>query len=186
MQRDRTRLISPPYMSPLNQNTVSVIHAECLGRDINAVISVFSGGAWTANLCIYVPLLTAGSIVVSQFWWINGGTVNGNTDIAIYSTDGATRLIGTGATANSGTNAVQAVNVTDAVLPSSSLLWLALGSDSGTQTYFRVAASVQMLDFISIKQQAGGYSSGLPTPITLNTPTVAVLPWFGFTGAAVF
>lgn len=186
MTRERSRLTRPPYMSPLNQMAISVIYAECLGRDLNVLSSVSSSAAWTANLCIYVPLLTYQPVIVSHLWWINGATVNGNTDVAIYSFDGATKIVGAGATANSGTNTTQTVNVTDVTLAANSFYWLALGSDSGTQTYFLDAATALMLEFIGVKQQAAGYSGGLPTPISLDAPSVAVLPLFGLVGATTF
>ena len=186
MIRGRNRLTAPPYMSPLNQIAISVAHAECLGRDLNAVSSVTSSAAWTANLCMYIPLLTTSPILVSRFYWVNGATVNGNTDVGIYSFDGATKIISTGATANAGTNAVQTVDVTDTTLAANASYWLALGSDSGTQTYFLDTPTTLMLEFIGARQQASGYSSGLPSTISLDVPSVAVLPMFGLLGASVF
>lgn len=175
--------LSPPFMSLVDNITVHPFGPECLGQEIAAINNVTLGSAaWTANLLIFIPLMIAEPLTVSQFWWMNGATVNGNTDVGIYSEDGQTKFGSSGSTVNSGTSQIQVVNVGDFVLPANSRLWLALGSDSATQTYSRINPIVGALDLIGVKQQAAGWSSGLPGTITIATPTVAIIPNFGFTG----
>lgn len=181
----RQRLISPPYQSLIDSVAVLAWSGECLGKDLLGIGPAPSGGAWSANLLEFVPLILSEPLVVSQFFWMNGGTVNGDTDVGIYSFDGQTKFGSSGPTLNSGTNQIQVVDVTNFQLPANVRLWLAIGSDSGTQTYNRSQLSLSGLTFIGITQQAAGWSSGLPATITPATPTVNNVPNFGFTGASV-
>ncbi len=178
------------YVTPLVQQqadlvTINILSPECLGPELQFITEDLASGAFTANLAVYVPLLLARPVIVSQFFWRNGTVVGGNTDVGIYNADGSTKLTSTGSTANSGTSAIQVVDISNVTLPANARLWLALSSDSGTQTYFRNTASVSAQDFAGVKQQASAWSSGLPTTATFAAPTVAHLPWFGFTGSAV-
>jgi hypothetical protein len=125
--------------------------------------------------------------LVSQFWWVNGATVDGSssTDIGIYTEDLATKLGSSTPTTNSGTSQIQVVNVTDFLIPPNRRLWLAFGCNSSTQTYDRINPIAGLMDLIGIKQQASGWSSGLPASITAAAPTVAYVPYCGFTGGTI-
>lgn len=177
--------LSPAPFTLLNNTTVNSIGSDCLGFDYLTIDVASTSEAWTANQLTFIPLVTAERVLVSRFFWINGATVNGNTDIGIYNEAGTVKLGSTGSTLNAGTNVLQSVDVADFYLPENSRLWLALGSDSGTQTYRSVSSIAEMQDFVGIKQQASGWSSGLPSSITFGTPTVTVVPHFGFTSSAV-
>lgn len=177
--------ISPPLANLFNSITVNMLSPECLGADLMAVINRLSGAAWTANLLTFVPLMTTRPLLVSQFFWHNGATVNGETDVGIYNADGTVKLGSTGPTTNSGASQIQVVDVTNFTLTSNSRFWLALGSNSGTHTYWRSDPVANAQDFLGIKQQASGWSSGLPSSATFAVPSVAVLPHFGFTGGVI-
>ena len=166
-------------------NNVSVhpLSQECLSRD--AIIDTgVASTVWTANLLVFVPLLLIEPLTVSQFFWFNGATSQDNTDVGIYSLDGATKFGSTGSTANSGTSTLQVVDVTNFVIPANKRLWLVLGCDSSTHTFLLANPVVAALDLVGVTQQASGWSSGLPSTITPAIPTVAKLPLFGFTGKA--
>lgn len=177
--------LSPPQTSFRDSVTVLMIGAECLGLDMLAIDTATAGIAWTANLLCAVPLITAEPLLVTNFFWYNTATVNGNTDVGIYSADGATKLGSTGSTPNAGANQGQFVNSTDFTLPGNSRLWLVIGSDSATHTYAAANLVIAGLEFVGVQQQASGWSSGLPTSLTLAAPSQAKLPIFGFTGASV-
>lgn len=177
----------PSLAARVNPITIGSWSAECASLVWSLAFTTnAASAAWTANLVTYVPFSLAFPLRVSQFFWYNGATVNGSTDVGIYAASGATKLGSTTATGNSGTSAIQIVDVTDFTLPGNTILWLALSSDSGTQTYWRksvTAATIQ--SFAGIKQQTGGWSSGLPASATFADPSVAFLPLFGFTGGSV-
>lgn len=183
----RSRLIQPPYMSMVDNVTVHVFGPECLGNDRFVLDRGIGSAVWTANLLIFIPLILNESLLVAQFFWHNGTAVNGSTDVGIYDEAGTTRIRSSGPTTNAGTSVLQVVDIADFYLPAGKRLWLALGCDSGTQTFFRadVTGNANSLDYWGVKQQAAGWSTGLPSSVTLNTPTVANVPNFGFTGKAV-
>lgn len=147
----------------------------------------FGSAVWTANRLVMIPLVVPRQTLVSQFYWVNGATVDGagHVDIGIYSTDGQIKFGSAGSTTPSGTNALQAVDITNFYIPGNTWLWLTLGSDSATQTFFRTVPTALLQEFTGIKEQLSGWSSGLPATVTLAVPTVAVVPLFGFTGASV-
>lgn len=175
----------PPYNRLVSQKTISVASSECIGPDIVTGDVGVASAAYTANLLSIIPLVVTNPTVVSQFYWINGGTVNGSTDVGIYTEDGATKLGSTGSTANSGTSQIQVVDITNFNIPANRRLWLVLGSDSGTQTYKAGNTVAGFLSLIGVKQQASGWSSGLPSSLTFAAPSVAYLPYFGFTGGTI-
>lgn len=169
------------YSPPLSDVTVNVLSQECVGPELRPAYAGFTSAAWTQNRVIAIPLVVQRPYQVKQFFWYNGATVNGNTDVAIYN-EGAMAKVGngTGSTANSGTSVIQVVDVADFVLAANTRYWLALSSDSATQTYQRMNPSAVLMDWISIREQLSGWSSGLPASLTLAVPTVAYLPFFGF------
>lgn len=177
--------VSPSLAGMRDGATVSVFSKECLSPELQVLGSTLGSATWTANLITYIPLVIAEALKVSQFFWTNGTAVAGNTDVGIYSADGTVKLGSTGSTANAGTSVLQVVDVTDFWLPPNSLLWLALGCDSGTQTFRRSNLIIHLQEFIGIKQQAAGWSSGLPSSATFANPSVASLPMFGFTAGTV-
>lgn len=180
--------IQPPYALEVNNRSIHFLSPECLQQEYAALDTALASAVWTANLLIFIPLLLVEPTVVSQFFWINGATVAGNTDVGIYSEDGQTKFGSSGSTLNVGASVIQIVDVTNFVIPANVRMWLALGSDSGgagNQAYLRANLIVGGMDFIGIKQQASGWSSGLPATVTVATPTVAVTPFFGFTSASV-
>lgn len=179
----RTRDI-PQSVIGWNNISVNCYGPECLGG--NAVIDRdVASAVWTANLLIFIPLLLVEPLLVAQFYWVNGATAQDNTDVGIYSFDGATKFGSTGSTLNVGTNTLQTVNVTDFWIPANVRMWLALGCDSSTHTFYLANPVVAALDIAGVTQQASGWSSGLPSSITPAIPTVAKMPEFGFTGRSV-
>lgn len=185
MTRGRSRITIPPYMGIVNNSVIHTLSDECIGPELGAVDLSLSAIVYTANLVVYIPLILSTPYLVKQMFWQNASVAADFTDVGIYSEDGQTKYGSTGATANTPINTLQAVNVTDFILPANKRFWMALGSDSATQAYRSLDLVFEGLDFIGVKQQASGYSSGLPATATLGTPTVGVTPLFGFIGQAV-
>ena len=181
--------ICPPVFSAFNDVTVSTYSAEAGGLSLMAMRTSFTNVsvAWTANRLIFLPLLLPRPTLVDRFFWINSvNPAAGNTDVGVYTLDGLTKLVSCGSTANSGTATIlQVGDATNTTLPANQWLWLALGCDSASQTYMSSQLPANGLDAMGVKEQLSGWSSGLPTTVTLGTPTVAVLPMFGFTGRSV-
>lgn len=172
-------LIVPP-IPPVTSLTVSCISPECIGPELMVCTTGFTSAAWTANRLLAIPLLLTRPYLVNQFFWYNGATAAGNTDVGIYNEAGTTKFGSTGSTANSGTSQIQAVDSTDFYLGANQRYWLVMGCDSGTQTFQRMNPGVGLMDYLGVKEQLSGWSSGLPSSLTLAVPTVAYIPFFGF------
>lgn len=183
----RSRIIQPPYVGLADTPTITSYGAECVGDDVMAITTVDLSItlSYTANLLVFVPLILREPFRLSQFFWFNGTVVTGNVDVGVYSGDGTQKLVSTGSTAASGTSAIQVVDVTDYVLPANTRLWLAIGADGATRFVAMGPNATLELAFIGVKQQTAGWSSGLPSTITLSAPTLSVLPFFGFTKGVV-
>lgn len=187
MSGDVLEYVTPSIAYRRNPTTLNMFSNALLGPELAAILGQPTSltANWTANLAIYIPLITTEQMIVSQLYWHNGTTLAGNTDVGIYTEDGVTKLGSTGSTVNSGSNVLQVVDVTDFTLAPHRRYWLALSCDNTSQ-FFRSAVAVNFLDLIGVKQQTSAWSSGLPASATLNTPTVAYLPFFGFTGATIW
>lgn len=160
--------IVPPILSPW--------FAWPFDGELQLSTSANTSTAWsTANAALYFPIWLPEPCVVTVAWWQNGTTATGNIDCGIYTSDGK-RILSTGSTAQSGTSAIQSVNITDTQLPEG-LIYLALAASSGSATFWETAAG------------PNGYTSGiklqlsafpLPNPATFATINGAALPKFGF------
>ena len=134
-----------------------------------------------ANLAIYIPFRVSAPVLVTQMFTTNGSTVAGNVDIGIYDVAG-TRLVSSGATAQSGTSALQAYDITDTLLAPGQF-YLACSLSDGTATIARVATSAQFLRAFGCAQEASAHP--LPATATFATMAQAYLPIIGLTTESV-
>lgn len=171
-----TRRLVPPFtVTPFSECSV---FPDLLSMDTGfASIAVA-----TANLATYVPFSLDQPATVAQFFWGNGGAVAGATDVAVYDETAANKLATTGSTANATISVLQAVDITDVILPPGRY-WLALACDNTGQSYLASNPAVQYLDLLGVKQQGTAFT--LPATPTFATPTVGNIPIFGFTTRTV-
>lgn len=126
----------------------------------------------SANLAIYVPIEVPTPFNVAKIAWYNGSTVAGSVDAGIYSTSG-TLLVSTGATAQSGTSAIQSVDITDYQLPAGVYLLGILNTSTGRIAYF-APGNTGLLQLMGCAQEATGGT--LPATWTPAAVGQAVLP----------
>lgn len=132
----------------------------------------------SANLAIFYPVRVTRAFTVAQLFVLNGATVSGNIDVGIYDSAG-TRLVSSGSTAQSGTNAVQAFNIADTLL-AAGWYYLAVAMDNITGTLQRnTAGSFVMTASLGIGQQA----SAFPLPATATIIRAAAGTQFICVGA---
>jgi hypothetical protein len=121
-----------------------------------------------------------GSFKIARFMVANGANATGNVDVGLYSEAGI-RLLSTGTTARSGTNAMQYINVTDSTFPPGNY-YLALVASSTTGSFMR--SSTQGLEVSKASgflQEALG-STVLPATMTPASYTSSANVYhFGFT-----
>ena len=148
---------------------LSTINSDLGSANLLSNTAFNAAAAWpTANKAIYCPVLVDRVITVTQMAVVNGATVNGNLDLGIYDEAG-NKVVSKGSTAQSGTNAVQALDITDTELKPG-LYFLALASSSGTATFFRAnGASTEVTRVCGLQQQTSAFA--LPSTATFANPS---------------
>ena len=160
---------------------VSALSRSSIGGELAVVGSSPADLTWpSANLAVYIPFTLAESITAYKMWVFNGAAVSGNLDIGIYNEAG-TKLIATGSTAQSGTTAIQTVDVADTALGPGTF-YLALVLDNGTgkvrQQLFSTSPTIYPT-VCGIAQESSAFP--LPASFTLATNTTfGGGPVFGF------
>lgn len=135
-----------------------------------AATGALTGGTMSTTVVNAIPFVVWEPWTVKRLALVNGATVNGNWDIGIYSFDGATKVVSTGSTAQSGASAYQGVNVTATIL-APGRYWLAYGTDSATQTIFRWVPGSNWTPLTGVKIHTVASGSGCPLPATLTLVT---------------
>lgn len=80
-----------------------------------ALTSVASAGWIAANRLLAYPRRVSTPTLVMKLWIYNGATASGNLDLGIYDARGRL-LVSSGSTAQSGTNILQVLDITDTQL----------------------------------------------------------------------
>lgn len=124
----------PPMLCRPGEIVISPWSQQSLAVPLYCGVGLTPGGQnfVTANMAVFYPFGVPEAMLVTQLFWMNGAAVAGNLDAGIYDTSG-TLLTSTGSTAQANTAVVQAVNITDYVLPRG-LYYFALASDTSGAT----------------------------------------------------
>lgn len=141
----------------------------------------------TTNMAIAYPIFLTSEFPLLFFWWVNGATVNGNTDVGVYTAEETpTKLASTGSKVNTGTHTCQSAAPSAAITLTPGMYYLVMVTDSATQTFYRSNNNTQQL------LQAWGYfrqaSANVPLPATLTPAAVnfsSYAPWFGIASVAI-
>lgn len=157
---------------------INVWSLACVGLELGALSggATPAGLAWpTANDAIFVPLYITEPTLIKRLFILNGGTVSGNLDLGIYTADGG-RLRSSGSTAQSGTTAIQFVDITDIVL-GSGRYYLACAMNGTTGTAFRANVSAARLQQVGVARMASAFA--LPSSATLVAAASGYMPLIG-------
>ena len=137
-----------------------------------------ASGAWTTgNTAVGFWITAPYDCTVSKMGWINGSAVTGTHDVALYDSDGTTRLTSAGATAQSGASAFQFVNTADVSLTAGKDYFVAANhaattaNECWTITTTAMPLGPQLLG--GVKVQAVG-ATALPNPFVPANPASAV------------
>lgn len=156
-------------------------------RSMGGIIGVPSGtpagvAIGTNNRAFFYPFRIGVPVLVNKIWWLNGGTVAGNIDAGVYDSAG-TRLVSTGSTAQSGTNAIQTVDVGD-VRIGPGLFYLAIaGSNSTAQIFGRsTGMTAAMMKLMGGATQDTAFP--LPATATFAAFAAAIFLQFGISTRA--
>lgn len=176
---------TPSRAGLIANHTIGIFSPEMCGYELMALGSLaVASVAPGANGVVHHPLVLAYPFTVRQFYWMNGTTVAGNTDMGVYSEDGSALLASTGTVLNAGSNGLQVVSITPVTLPANRRLWLTIGSDNASHQYQRFTITAAA-DYIGIKGSAAGLSSSLlvvPATFAVGGSTCLRI---GMTGSSV-
>ena len=160
MSGDVTEYLSPSRAGLIARYTINVWSPEMVGPELIALgIPTVGNTAPGANLITLFPFVIPSPFSVSQFFWVNGSTVNGDSYIGVYGESGSL-LVSSGAILNSGASVKQVVDITDYALAPGKRYWLALGTSSASHQYQRLPIAAPLADYIGIKTMASGISGG--------------------------
>lgn len=171
----------PPRANWYGKPTISPFCTEALFMNFRSTASNIGSGAIGNTFVHLYPFRIATPFPVTRFWWVNGGTVNGNVDMGIYTEDGQTLLVSTGSTAQSGTNVIQTVTVSYTLPPGR--YYMAFATSSATATFARQSNSVASTRAAGFRQHTttAGANVPLPTTLTFAAHNSAVNPYVGCT-----
>ena len=154
---------------------VSIESTGASGRLVNGGNPSF-GTTWpTSGKAIYVPFSLRTPILVTKLWTANATNVTDNRDVGIYDING-TLIVSTGATAGSGTNAMQFYDITDTLIGPGQF-YLALANNGTTSVYVGSNGNTRGTKAMGILEQASAYP--LPATATFATVSQAFIPSFG-------
>ena len=151
-----------PYFAPMHHPANGI-----------APLTTASGGAaWpSANLALYFPFRIGSPMLVTRLWFAGNGT--GNADVGIFDMTSGTKLVSTGAIANSA--ALVLTDVTDMLLLPG-FYWCGM-SLSSTSQIIAAAPAIGTLRAQGVCQEASAHP--LPATATPITIAYAYLPLFG-------
>lgn len=161
--------------------TTSVI-TPCSINSIGVEIAGNSGGAessaaWAAaNLAIYIPFRIAIPTTIVKIYWLNGASAGTDSvDVGIYDSQ-QNRLVSSGSTITSGTNAIQSVDITDTTLQQG-LYYMAMAMNGTTNPIFQITSgtTVPMPRAMGVLEQATAFA--LPSTATFTGSTHSSFPW---------
>jgi hypothetical protein len=175
-----------PQNSPLGFNPVlSSLDYVAFGLDDRILSSGAPASATGTTLQVrYVPFRIQSPYLITTFWWINGATVTGSTnvDAGIYNVDSdfkpLTKLTSTGNTVQSGTSSLQQVNLGSSYLLNPGMYYMALVWNQGTTTFYRKASNFNTLKSLGHMQETVG-SVPLPATAAPVVLTATYTPIFG-------
>jgi hypothetical protein len=141
-------------------------------------------GVWpTANKAFYYPIFLPFRFVVRRVFVANGGTVNGNWDVGVYSR-GGTRIFSSGSTAQAGTSVNQYATLGTPVLLVPGFYYLAMASSSATGQYIRAlyGNAAARGRHAGLLEQTTAFA--LPASATFAQLSAMYLPLFGLTSTS--
>ena len=148
---------------------------------LESLLSVASATWPTANRAFLYPCYLDRPVTIAQFFVHNGATASGNLDIGLY-TEGFARVISSGSTAQSGTSALQVIDVTDTTVRPGRY-YLGVVMDNTTGTMVRANQNGQWLKPAGVLQMDTAFA--LPATFTPASMTQSFVPLAGFTTTTV-
>lgn len=162
--------------------SVTTFSKECCGPSLASLVrdmGYLAGGTYpVANLIIYFPFRISNPCIFTKLWWYNGASASAsyNIDMGIFSEDG-TRIISTSSTAQSGSNLMQSVDITDTLLDIGTY-YFGFVCDTTSANFMRCTLATGFLCPVTgILEQASTFP--LPANATFASATNNYFPFIG-------
>lgn len=152
---------------------------HCLGTQLAASSTAAPTSAtWpAANRALFIPLLITKGITVVKLWVLNGPTVSGNIDMAIYNST-YVRQVSIGATAQAGVNQIQEFDIADTALSAGIYyIGIALNNTTGATYRYTSAGVTGAIQTWGMAEQAAAFA--LPNPMVPADITDFYIPICG-------
>jgi len=162
---------------------ISTASSACIGVELVAAgfadVSSPSDQTWqTANTAIYIPFRITEAMTVYQMGVANGTVASGNVDVGVCNESG-TSLVSSGSTAMSGTNTVQAFNVTDTLLVPGRY-YLQMSVDNTTAAFRQWSVTAQFNRLMGVVMESSAFP--IPATATFAISDRTRLPWVAVFG----
>lgn len=166
--------------------TITPASLESIGPTLTAmgtgVWASFGTATWqSANRAYFVPFRLSVPVLVKQLFIVNGAAASNSFDIGIYDEVG-TRLISTGSTAQSGTVAIQVVDITDTMI-GPGRFYLALVFNGTVGTVMRIAGTARESPMLGLFSMDTAFP--LPATATFARAAASFIPLVGLTTQGV-
>lgn len=173
--------------TPPPNNNIEYLSIGPLAENLAEWQAIGVGGptstVWpAANLALYYPVYLEAPLTLNQFAWYNGSAVAGTVDMGIFDELG-NKIASTGATAQAGTTAPQAVTITGGLTVGPGQYWLGMLCSSGTAQINRLTMSGSLTgicEAMGVVQQAVGAAT-LPATFTPAAPGQDYVPCMAMT-----
>ena len=160
-----------PIISPLSRCALGVEYSSSIAAALASSTYPATNRALGFMFCL------GDYFLVRKVWWLNGTTATTDSaDVAVYTEDGATRLVAAGSTAIATANVIQEVDVTDTLL-APGRYWCVYNQNGVTATPFMFASTVVTARAMGWAQFAGAVALG--TTFTPAAIAAANVPYFG-------
>lgn len=161
-----------------NLTTITPFSEESLGEASRLNTGGIGSATAGSQIAMFFPFVLESPMTIVKGFTMNGASVNGNNDVGVYDHE-FNLIVSIGATAQSGTNAVQEYDITDTLL-NPGRYWMGF-VNSGTGTIFALSATDEVhLPGMALLAQTG--QTSLPSSATAvkNAAASPIIPLFGF------
>lgn len=164
----------PPHLSNFSQYG-SIAHLRTIDSGINPVSATYT----TANQARYYPISIPFAYPVHRVFWVNGSSVSGTRDFAIYTKE-YKRIYSTGSQSASGGSAPQYYSTGLPILLQPGDYYFGFNCSATTNAVWGKTVSAESQRFAGILQQAVGAVT-LPDPMVPAAASVASINICGVT-----
>lgn len=165
----------PVYNRSKNTVVISPASPNSIGHELNGMGFTISAAGWpTANKAIGYPVIIHETTTITKMFIENGSSVAGSVDVGIYHQFG-TLITSLGGVLQSGTNAIQELNIADTVLePGFYYFVMVMTNVTGSTARFSPTSAVGRV--LGVVEMTNAYPLPASGTFAANTLTAGAIP----------